>query len=201
MKNTISISILFLSLLFPTSLFCVENINNISIKSAVIFNILCAKCHEGQCSGRLSFDTGSEAASNHIKRYANNKSTSKTEIEEFFTLLNYMKKECLLIMPKNIKDKKNNFSLFALKSNKGYFIPLGILKKGDYDLIIKTQEKDRFTLEIISDSFETSLEKTICLCSKRQTYNFAINKTLNYFLRIKSRKPLHITTLEVKPKL
>ncbi|MEA3418197.1 MAG: hypothetical protein U9Q90_02270, partial [Campylobacterota bacterium] len=113
---------------FPLPLFSAEKVENVSTKTAIIFNTLCAKCHEGECSGRLSFDTGSKAANSHIKRYAGDTNVSKGETKEFFTLLNYMKKECALFMPDNGRWKPENLSRFALPSNDSYFIPLGSLK-------------------------------------------------------------------------
>ncbi len=188
----------FIFFLFATSLFSLEKKENISIKTAVVFNTLCSKCHEGQCSGRLTFDTGSEVASNHIKRYSEEVDISKHEIKEFFTLLNYMKKECLLFMPEGIKYKANNLSSFATSSKKGYFIPLGQLKKGDYKLLIKTKEGNRFRLELISSQFDSYLDRSICSCDKKREFDFTIDEEANYFLRIKSKKPLYIKSLEIK---
>ena len=128
-------------LIFTTFLYSAQKLEDVTLKSAVTFNTLCAKCHEGQCSGRLAFDIGSEVASSHIKRYSDDESISKDEIKEFFTLLNYIKKECLLYMPDNIKYKTENLSSFATNSYKKYFIPLDMLKSGNYNLEIKIHEK------------------------------------------------------------
>lgn len=38
-------------------------------ESVVIFNTICAKCHEAECSGRLSFDEAFETSASHILRY------------------------------------------------------------------------------------------------------------------------------------
>ncbi len=181
--------------LITTSLFCTENI---STKSAVIFNTLCAKCHEGECSGRLSFDTGSQAASNHIKRYVGDTNISKNETKEFFTLLNYMKKECALLMPDNGKWKPENLSHFAIPSHKGYFVPLGTLKSGNYHLTIVTKEDIHFRVEILTDQFDHFVDRSICPDEKKKSLNFKVDESINSFLRIRSREPLHITNLEIK---
>ncbi|MEA2091260.1 MAG: hypothetical protein U9O83_02710 [Campylobacterota bacterium] len=184
--------------LFSIYLFAAEKTEDISAKTAVIFNTLCAKCHEGQCSGRLSFDTGSDAASNHIKRYSDSSNISKGEIKEFFSLLNYMKKECLLLMPDDGKWEIGSLSRFALPSHKGYFIPLGVLKSGDYYLVIKTKESVRFRIEVISNSFDAYLDQTVCSNTKERLFNFTLDESLNSFLRIRSKEALHITALEIK---
>ena len=38
-------------------------------ESVVIFNTICAKCHEAECSGRLSFDEAFEKSTGHILRH------------------------------------------------------------------------------------------------------------------------------------
>jgi hypothetical protein len=196
-NRKILVSISFF-IIFSIPLFSVEKEQNISTKIAVIFNTLCAKCHEGQCSGRLSFDSGSEAASSHIKRYAVDTEVSKGEVDEFFTLLNYMKKECALLMPNNGKWKPENLSHFAVPSHDSYFIPLGTLKSGNYILNIKVKETACFRVEVLSNKLNPSLDQSLPSSSKEQNIDFTIDEKLDYFLRIRSRKPLNIETLEIK---
>ncbi len=174
-----------------------EKMENISTKTAVIFNTLCAKCHEGECSGRLSFDTGNKAADSHIKRYAGDTNVSEDETKDFFTLLNYMKKECALYMPDNGKWKPENLSHFALPSHDSYFIPIGVLKSGNYHLEIETKENVHFRVEILSDHFDPFLDQTVCPDRKDQNLEFMIDEPVNSFLRIRSRKPLHVITLDI----
>jgi hypothetical protein len=163
----------------------------------VIFNTLCAKCHEGECSGRLSFDTGSKAASSHIKRYSGNTNITKTEVKEFFSLLNYMKIECALWMPKNVRWKPENCLGFALPSLKGYFIPLGILKEGTYHIEITLKENVHFNIEVLSNHFKHFLDIPVCP-DKKQILQFTIDRKVNTFVRIKSRMPLEIIDLDLK---
>jgi len=40
-----------------------------SVESTVLFNTDCARCHEGECSGRLSFHLPPEASDQHIRRH------------------------------------------------------------------------------------------------------------------------------------
>lgn len=190
------LSILFAA--FPLQLSSSPKVENSSIKTSVIFNTLCAKCHEGECSGRLSFDTGSKAASSHIKRYAGDTNISKGETEEFFSLLNYMKTECALWMPDNGKWKPENLSHFALPSAKGYFIPLGLLKEGTYHIEIKLKDDIHFRVEVLSDHFDHFFDRSICPNGKKETLQFTIDKAVNIFLRMQSRKPLRIIDLNLK---
>lgn len=184
--------------IFSPHLSSAEKVQDISTKTAVIFNTLCAKCHEGECSGRLSFDSDSQVASSHIKRYAEEKNLSKGEIKEFFTLLEHMKKECALWMPDNGRWKSENLLHFALPSQHGYFIPLGILKHGKHRIHIETKEDIRFRVEVISSHFDPLLDRSIISGGKDQRLLFNIDVPVSTFLRIRSRMPLHITALKIE---
>ncbi len=175
-----------------------EEILDISTKNAVIFNTLCAKCHEGECSGRLSFDTGSNAAKSHIKRYTGVSDLSKSETKDFFTLLNYMKTKCSIFMPDNGKWKLENLKNFAIPSAKGYFIPLNILKEGKYRIDIQIKENTHFRIEVLSDHFEHFLDRSTCPDKKNETLQFTIDKAVNTFLRIQSRNTIHIISLKIE---
>lgn len=183
---------------FPSCLSSAENVHDVSTKTAVIFNTLCAKCHEGECSGRLSFNSDSQSASSHIKRYAEEKNLSKGETKDFFTLLEHMKKECVLWMPDNGGWKPENLLHFALPSQHGYFIPLGMLKHGKYSLHIETKEDIRFRVEVISSHFDPFLDRSICSRGEEQRLLFNIDAPVSVFLRIRSRMPLHVTALKIE---
>ena len=198
MKMTKYLWLLILFITFPLHLLSAQKVEDSSTKVAVIFNTLCAKCHEGECSGRLSFDIGSKAASSHIKRYAGDINISKGETEEFFSLLNYMKKECALWMPESGEWKPKNLSHFALPSSKGYFIPLGVLQEGKYNLEIKLKDDIHFRVEVLSDRFEHFLDISACPDGKKQMLQFTVEKSVNTFLRIQSRIPVQIIDLNVK---
>jgi len=171
----------------------------ISTKTAVIFNTLCAKCHEGGCSGRLTFYDNQKSAINHIKRYSGDLEFNENEIKEFFILLNYMKKECTLLMSNydNVSEYKN-ISSFALSSNKGYFIPLGNLKTGEYKLSFALKENISFRLEVISHNLNHYLDKSICSHQKEYRFFFTVNESVDGFLRILSKQPLHLVYLKLK---
>ncbi|MEA3374243.1 MAG: hypothetical protein U9Q62_11225 [Campylobacterota bacterium] len=189
--------VMFFSI-FSVSLSGDEEMERVSTKTAVVFNTLCAKCHEGQCSGRLSFDTGAEAADSHIRRYAGDTNISAGETKDFFTLLNYMKKKCALYMPDNGRWKPENLSHFALPSHDGYFIPLGAMKSGSYSLNIETKEHVVFRVEVMSEHLDSLLYESRCPDQEDQTFHFTIDEPVDAFLRIRSREPLHLTSLEIR---
>ncbi len=197
MKITKHVLLLILVVTFPLHLSSAQEVEKSSIKTSVIFNTLCAKCHEGECSGRLSFHTGSKAASSHIKRYAGDINISKAETEEFFSLLNYMKIECAMWMPENKVWKLENLSTFALPSSKGYFIPLGLLKEGKYYLEVKLKDDSHFRLEVLSDHLEHYIDISVCPSRKEKIFEFTLKKSVNIFLRLQSRQVLEIRNLKI----
>ena len=195
------VNVLFFATVFYTffcSLHADENAEHISVKTSVIFNTLCAKCHEGQCSGRLSFKNGIKATTSHIQRYAEDINVSESETKGFFALLEHMKKECSLLMPDDGKWQQKNLSRFALPSREGYFIPLGLLKEGQYRLYLETEEKIPFRVEVISERFDPFLDRSLFADHKAQELLFTIDEPISCFLRIRSRKPLQLIGLEIK---
>ena len=50
---------------------------NIQIQSAVEFNTECARCHEGECTGRMTFRLPPTAAYQHIRRHGGDLSEEK----------------------------------------------------------------------------------------------------------------------------
>ncbi len=193
-KYLLVLQVAFLS--FTLNLSSEEKPQIVSIKTAVIFNTLCAKCHEGECSGRLSFDTGSKAAHSHIKRYSKDANISESEIKEFYSLLNHMKKKCTIPMPIGEKPEPEKLSRYATPDHKAYFIPLGLLKKGRYRLTISTKEKLHYGLEVLSDHFDPIVELSVCPENKKDV-QFTLEEPSKTFLRIRSKEPLHILTLKV----
>ncbi len=175
-----------------------EKERSISTRTAVIFNTLCAKCHEGECSGRLTFHNNYKQATSHIQRYAGDLKLSDEEVKDFFALLNHMKKKCSILMPHNEILKHNNFSKFALLSSKGYFIPLGKLQIGKYNLSFKSKEHLSFRIEVISSQLDYYIDEYFCPQTKGYTLSFIVNKETNNFIRIISQKPLHLISLELK---
>jgi hypothetical protein len=108
-----------------------------------------------------------------------------------------MKTECALWMPGNSILKSGNFSHFALPSSKGYFIPLGTLEEGTYHIEIQLKENMHFNFEILSDHFKHLLDTSVCP-DKKQIFQFTVDRTVNTFLRIKSRIPLEVIDINFK---
>jgi len=170
----------------------------ISVESAIQFNTVCAKCHEGQCSGRLSFDDNPNVASSHINRYVPN--SSKTQVKELYAILKNMKNQCVMFFPDIDLNNKTSWLEkelldYSLASRKSYFIPLGLLKKGIYKLKIDANKSQLYNIIIISKNFEIVLDEYSSSCKEVNSLSYVVSQTKEYYLRIESRKQLIITSV------
>ena len=101
--------------------------------SVLRFNTVCANCHEGQCSGRLSFSLGPEATFSHIRRFAGE--ADAILVRQLQALLEYMKQECAYA-PLPVPDMQGLLGREILDAyrdpeNGNYFMPLGKLERGE----------------------------------------------------------------------
>jgi len=175
--------------------------DSIQIESAIIFNTSCAQCHEGECSGRITFHLPKSAADQHIRRHGGE--LSKKTIGELFELLRYMKEECSFY-PLSValsqdriwgSDKLNKL---RSPSNKAYFVPLGYLELGLYQLLFEgLDDNANYCIEIINGEFEYFVEKTVNRASKKLSLQFQADERSNYYLRIKSKKPISLKRIEI----
>ncbi len=188
---------IILLLIFSFSSHANENLS-ISVESAVKFNTICAKCHEGQCSGRLSFDDNAKVASSHINRYLPN--SSKTQVKELFSILKGMKKQCVMFFPSiDLNNKRSwlekELIQYSIPSRKSYFIPLGLLKKGTYNLKINANESQLYQIMIISKNFEIALDEYSRSCKDVNSLSYVVSDAKEYYLRIESRNKLIVTSV------
>lgn len=133
--------------------------------SVVRFNTVCANCHEGQCSGRLTFHTGAKEASGHMQRYLG--SITDGEAENLFGLLRHTKEQCAhypLASPISLDRALTTRELSAWRNPRegGYFIPLGALGKGDYQLRLDFSVAGNGKVKLTDDRFEPLVEESLC---------------------------------------
>lgn len=150
-------------------------LDNIPAASVVRFNTVCSNCHEGECSGRLSFHTGAAAARGHMQRYLG--AISDTEVETLFGLLRHTKERCahyLLASPVTLDRALTAGELSAWRNQHegGYYIPLGKLDKGEYHLHIDLAVAGNGTLKITDSQFEPLAEESMCTQQKQLKIHF-----------------------------
>ncbi len=188
------------SFLLPGSAFSFED--EPFSESVVIFNTICAKCHEAQCSGRVSFGDAYERSSTHIIRHYNKASGKIWLQKELFSILNHMKMKCAYypmsvpIPPKRIWNSEILEKMTLLLERK-YFIPIGPFSPGLYKLELNLARDEKITIHLVSEAFDMIIEDCFLSSEKRISVPFAIEETGNYYVRIYPRKPVKITRLVI----
>ncbi len=175
--------------------------DKISIESTVIFNTTCARCHEGQCSGRMSFHLPEEAANQHIRRHGGE--LSQERIQQLYRLLRYMKEECSFypIQHALVNDKRWDHDMlnkFQSPSKQAYFLPLGLLESGLYQLLFDELENTKFCVEIINNEFDFIDKDSLYGDSGRKLLKFHVEERSEYFLRITARETIILKSLGLK---
>ena len=137
----------------------------IPVPAIVRFNTVCANCHEGECSGRLTFSSGAEAARGHMQRYLG--SVTAPEAEALFGLLRYMKEHCAhypvpAAVPAGGIWSAPDLSAWRNSREGGYFIPLGTLQAGHHRLHLYLSGSSQGRLKITDERFEPVLDEAFC---------------------------------------
>ena len=171
-------------------------------ESVIIFNTICAKCHEAQCSGRLTFGDAYEASASHIIRHYDQASEKKWLQKELFTILNHMKENCAyypMQLPVPAKRIWNSEILEKMTTllERNYFIPIGPFTAGHYDLELKLAKDAKVTVHLVSETFEMIIEDCYQTTDQRLVIPFSIEEAENYYVRVYPRKPVQITRLAI----
>ena len=171
-------------------------------EAVVIFNTVCAKCHEAQCSGRLSFGESLEQASGHITRYYDQASGKKWLQKELFNILNHMKVKCAyypmnVVVPKMRIWSGPLLDRMSTLLKKYYFIPLGGFSPGEYRLEMELEEDTKAVVHLVSESFEMAIEDCHQSTGKRLSIPFSIEEKGNYYFRMYPYTPVRIMHLAI----
>lgn len=171
-------------------------------ESVVIFNTICAKCHEAQCSGRLSFDDAMSASTNHILRHYNEASGKQWLQKELFEILSYMKEKCAyypMSIPVPLKRVWSSDILDKMSTlvKKNYFIPIGNFTAGSYRIELELEKDARVNAHLITEEFDSIIEDCFESSMRRITIPFVIESPGIHYFRIYPRKPIRITRLSI----
>jgi len=173
-------------------------------ESVVIFNTICAKCHEAQCSGRVSFGDAYDASINHIIRHYSKASDKEWLQKELFSILSHMKENCAYypmsvpLPPKRIWNSEILEKMTTLLE-RNYFIPIGPFTPGAYNLKLKLAKDAKVTVHLISETFDIIVEDCFLSSEKHIAIPFLIEDTGNYYIRVYTRTPVQITRLAISP--
>jgi hypothetical protein len=180
---------------------------DISLAAAVRFSTLCTRCHEGECSGRLSFSLGCEATFSHIRRYLASAGyePSTQEMNEHFQLLKSMKTDCRYhALPVSVPaDRIWSDELLGKLRNpaeNAYFIPLGRLLPGRYRALLRFDRDCSVNAEAVSARFEVQDTQFLSSYPFQTEVRFSVPVGEEYFLRLFTGQPAALLGLELEPR-
>jgi hypothetical protein len=174
---------------------------DIETSTIVRFNTVCARCHEGQCSGRLSFDRQHANAVNHIRRHGGE--VSPQESEALFVLLGEMKERCAYRPLPPLPAVAGGWTrehLAPLQSPAGdaHFIPLGVLPAGRYRAALHFADPAEACGQIVSARFDIVDYPGISAPDGHATIEFESEEKVMHYLRLQTGKPVALERLELK---
>jgi len=172
-----------------------------SLQSLIAFGTTCARCHEGECSGRLSFDTGAAGAAGHIRRYA--EGLPDTAVPELFQLLEKMKRECAysplpVPVPRDGVWSSEALSKLRTHSRHAYLVPLGSLERGTYRVELRIPERKHIHVEVLTRDFELLLEEPLVLRDGMATIAFTAQEPRDSLLRLRGREPILLERITLR---
>lgn len=148
------------------------------------FATACAICHEGECSGRLSFARRPQAAAAHIRQYAG--PVDDTLATRLYAALEQMKSACryaeLPLADLARAHADNALAPYRDPWSGGYFFALGPLREGEYRLHGEVNGESAVRIELIDDTFEPLTDA----CVDSHAGRFAIT------LQVSQRRPLYL---------
>ena len=161
-------------------------------ESVIIFNTICAKCHEAQCSGRLSFDDALAASTGHIQRHYGEASGKQWLQKELFEILNYMKEKCSYYpMHTSIPLKRvwtsDILDKLSTLLEKNYFIPVGNFTPGSYRIELELEKDTRITAHLITEEFDMIVENCYESSNRRVNIPFIVKSSGIHYFRIYPR--------------
>ena len=173
-------------------------------ESVVIFNTICAKCHEAQCSGRLSFDESFKKSTSHILRYYGQASGKQWLQKELFDILNYMKERCAYYpMQTPVPLKKvwggDILDKFTTLMERNYFIPVGNFSPGRYRIDLELEKDVKVTVHLIFEEFEWVIEDCYQSSDRQIRISFLIEEQGDCYFRMYPREPVKIIRLAIIP--
>ena len=173
------------------ALWCASAAGDEIPQSAIVrFNTVCANCHEGECSGRLSFHSGAAAARQHMQRYLG--PIVDADVVAFFGLLRYTKENCAHYpqpgpIPASGIWTAADLNEWRNPDNGAYFIALGHLAPGDYRLQLSFAHHAEGRLKITDQHFEPLVEAALSPAAE-QEMTFTVMAGAHYLTLLSQAK-------------
>ena len=162
------------------------------------FNTACAHCHEGQCSGRLSFALAPAATFAHIRRYAGK--VDDADARRLYDALAYMKRACayppLAVLGRHTDDPAA-LAVYRDAASGDYFVPVGPLAPGPYRLRLDLVAADRLEVEVLNQHFELVAQGRSTDPATQFDIRFAVDEAAQHFVRLRPEAAGRVRALHV----
>lgn len=173
----------------------------IPVEPVVIFNTLCARCHEGECSGRMTFDLSEDAADAHIRRHGGDLPLGT--VRQLGDLLGHMKGHCgfyplPLALARDGTWTRDTLDLLRTPDGTAYFLPLGELAPGPHRLWLQGLPQSlRPCAELLTADFDPVPHAGIDPDGERRGLSFLVDAPGGHYLRLSARVPVTLTRVEL----
>lgn len=173
----------------------------IATASVVRFNTLCATCHEGECSSRLSFKLDAGASDSHIRRYAGD--IPEATARELAVLLEHMKLQCgyyeiQLPTPTDGRWRAELLGQLHVAQENAWFLPLGPLAAGPRRFVLQFDGDAVVSVQMISSSFEIEERPAMTTVEGRGSVTLSVRKPGPHYLRLRADRPVRLRALDVE---
>ncbi len=170
-------------------------------RATVSFATACANCHEGECSGRLSFQRPPDATFTHIRQYAG--PVDDRLARALYDALERMKTDCRYA-PLPVVDavaglEEPELAAYRDPHSGAYFLPLGRLSAGDYRISGVCSTDSRLRIELADSDVDPWLDRCLVPAAGRFTHTFTLPDPTEAFLRLRPQKQAPVTRLRLHP--
>lgn len=161
-----------------------------------MFNTVCARCHEAQCSGRLSLGDAQSRA--HVERYAGRLSDELHQ--QLVIYLQHMKEFCgFAAIPLAFEPRAawsaDQLADFRTPNGEAYFVPLGKLAVGKHRVLVRLTGAD-WSAQVVADGFDVLAEVRPCGVGDEFSLEFDAGEGTHY-LRVMGRGTLQLQELRL----
>jgi hypothetical protein len=160
-----------------------------AIAAIVQFNTVCSNCHEGECSGRMSFNSGVAAAHAHVERHLG-APASEVHVAALFAMLRHVKETCSHYPAVPIRPAVGTWQAEELAPWRNafagaYFIPLGKLAAGRHRIHLEFDGTADGHARIDDDRMNIMADERLCRDSAK-TIEVDVAQAVEHFLHLKS---------------
>jgi hypothetical protein len=165
------------------------------------FATTCARCHEGECSGRLTFAREPQAAFDHIRRYAG--PADDALARQLYATLERMKSDCSY-PPLEGPDLgrmagREELAVHLDPWSGHYFLSLGELPAGIHRLSLEVHGDGRLRVEVIDATFDPIIDRCLTPAGGPLQLLLGVEDSGRHYLRLRPRGRLTIDRLTLSP--